>query len=1333
MNSEFIHFLTNKLQTGNLKSIHLNALPGNYATRLDIRQLDALKPKIIQTEETENVKSKTFAEEFLFDNLLTKTKFRFKINFDKIRKQKLDDSLQKRVNLIARKLNSIVNQNEDNYLEHGIKTFSFAYPFLIKRSKKDPSKIIKAPVIIWNLDIKRSNRKQNEWIIEQTEDAPININEVLISHIANEDSIIIDNLSQDFLEDKLIDKSEIVQVVNSLLKKLNSYQEIKDIELEVCPDKKAIEENTDENSRIIWSGIFGLFKTQKQSIVRDTVSLRNINLKNDYQFTYNEDFKTSNNSSVPTDPSQEEIINSLHEKEYKLIQGPPGTGKSQSLTAIITNMLENEKKILVVCEKKTALDVIYNNLKKLDLHKFVAIIDDVNRDRKKIIDRVRQVAESNPQDQLRFNEEMYDTRLKLFTKMVNDFNQKHHNLVKNIFLGYNIQDIVAEYIKLKKIEESDEQLLKDIDFKFSEEEYNSITLKVDKAVDLFDEIPKEALCYDILSKENFKNEYSIITENQIHELLVKDIEFLEQIKKEYFYLHNLKLLKLPGNFSFEYHQTEFDKFATNVKEVIKYWSNIEKETDKTKLYLDNVKHLNNNSLQEKINEISTLKENIDKYLENTTKIDKQLDAIKLQKDKLPSTIDTNNINFTRSNWFNAIFSENHKSIRQFQAFYKTSCEKIRDLINHNQLNGIDINLRTMIKRSIPIEEDLINLSETLKKCVNNQNWYQEYHNWRYFFDNLDETSQNCITLLRNNYKQQQWNNLFKLNYINLLIELKIRKGSNYNYNSKAIKKIGIMQDDLKKLHKYKISKIWNAKAETAIQTYNKKSNIKWLFNYRKNSKYAKKNTLRTIIHEEFDLFTDIFPVVLVNPIVCSSIFPLTPNLFDLVLFDEASQLRLEDTFSALIRAKIKVISGDTHQMPPTSYFSSDIALDAEVEEEDKSPSISYDKTHPLFLAESESLLDFANNLNPQKINTSFLDYHYRSRHPKLIDFSNAAFYKKRLIPMPEVTDYKPVHYINVKGTYNKNNTNYDEAKSIVDFLKNKYACNSPKKYPSLGIASFNMQQRNLIKDLINDECVADEEFREKMNKIGKQEEWFVKNLENIQGDERDTIIISTTFGLNAEGKFKQNFGQINTEKGYKLLNVLITRAKKEIYVFSSVPDEYISNYQDDIETKGNKGKAIFYAYIDYCRAIETDNEAQRQSILKLLSKNSEVNKPLTNINRPLSTFKTEIHDYLIKYISPDHVVRNYKLGGYTIDFVITNKEGKAIVAIECDGASRHKTKQAFSHDLHRKKIFEAQGLRFLHIWSKAWHPNPEKALEGMLVFIRKSFDYEDFIKPTQKD
>ena len=185
---KFIKTLRQKLTVGNARSVHLNSLPGRYATRLDLSNLSSVKENL--------------PDDFI-KTLLSKPNFNFEISLNHLDTSKLEEEERIKVNLLAKRLNSLYYENNDNFLEFGIQTFGFGFPLLIRRDKQTNASIIAAPLLIWNLDIQKSSTTANKWIIKRGDDYPISINEVLISHIQKDENISINRLDGEYLEDAL--------------------------------------------------------------------------------------------------------------------------------------------------------------------------------------------------------------------------------------------------------------------------------------------------------------------------------------------------------------------------------------------------------------------------------------------------------------------------------------------------------------------------------------------------------------------------------------------------------------------------------------------------------------------------------------------------------------------------------------------------------------------------------------------------------------------------------------------------------------------------------------------------------------------------------------------------------------------------------------------------------------------------------------------------------------------------------------------------------------------------------------------------------------------------
>ena len=295
--------------------------------------------------------------------------------------------------------------------------------------------------------------------------------------------------------------------------------------------------------------------------------------------------------------------------------------------------------------------------------------------------------------------------------------------------------------------------------------------------------------------------------------------------------------------------------------------------------------------------------------------------------------------------------------------------------------------------------------------------------------------------------------------------------------------------------------------------------------------------LREIIERGWDMgLMNLRPVWLMNPDTASQLLPLRAGMFDVIIFDEASQIPIENALPTLYRAKRAVISGDEKQMPPTNVFIKRFGDDEDHDSDDE------DLDEMMSAAERDALEDTWNrreikdcsdllSLGKTVLPRSMLQIHYRSKYRELIAFSNAAFYGNHLsVPVrhPEsvIQNIRPIEVIRVDGVY-ANQTNRQEAEKVVDLLAEKWL--SPER-PSIGVVTFNAKQADLIEDVLAERADTDPAFRQALSHErdrqhgGEDMSFFVKNVENVQGDERDMIIFSSTFGRDEEGSFRRQFG-----------------------------------------------------------------------------------------------------------------------------------------------------------------------------------------------------------------
>ena len=401
--------------------------------------------------------------------------------------------------------------------------------------------------------------------------------------------------------------------------------------------------------------------------------------------------------------------------------------------------------------------------------------------------------------------------------------------------------------------------------------------------------------------------------------------------------------------------------------------------------------------------------------------------------------------------------------------------------------------------------------------------------------------------------------------------------------------------------------------------------------------------------------------------------------------DEASQLKPEDALGAVARGGQLVVVGDPKQLPPSTFFERQLDMDPDEETADEASAVE----------EHESILDVAKAVY-QPVRQ--LRWHYRSRHGGLIAFSNVEFYRNRLLVFPSPSTkagHEGIQFRHVaNGVYEAGHAKWNrpEAERVVNSISNHM-----QAFPelSLGVVALNFQQRELIDELLT-ERIRNDDIAQRFIERHKEaaEPFFVKNLENVQGDERDVIFISVTYGRDQNGNLFQRFGPINQAQGPRRLNVLFTRAKHKIVVFSSIDP-------DEIRTDGStsRGVTILKGYLNYAKSGRLDTESYPE-------------RP------PESDFEIAVSSLLAA--RGFECVPQIGVAGFFIDIAVRHplKDGTFILGVECDGASYHSARSARDRDRLRQMILENLGWNMHRIWSTDWFKDSRREIEKVAERIR---------------
>lgn len=448
---------------------------------------------------------------------------------------------------------------------------------------------------------------------------------------------------------------------------------------------------------------------------------------------------------------------------------------------------------------------------------------------------------------------------------------------------------------------------------------------------------------------------------------------------------------------------------------------------------------------------------------------------------------------------------------------------------------------------------------------------------------------------------------------------------------------------------------------------------------------------RRLVERLPNLLPKLKPCFLMSPLSVAQFLDPSMPKFDIVVFDEASQIPVWDAVGAIARGTEVIVVGDSKQLPPTSFFRTlEGGDEADIDEDD--------------VEDMESILK---ECNASGIPALRLKWHYRSRHESLIAFSNYHYYQNELMTFPSPEERSPSMGVTFRhvpeGVYDRGGTrtNRVEAERVVAEVVRMLL--DPDDTDSIGIVTFNQAQQTLIQDLLDAQRREHPEI-ERFFTAESEEPVFVKNLENVQGDERDTIIFSVGYGPDKSGRPSMNFGPLNKEGGERRLNVAVTRAKRRLIVYSSMTSDMI-----DLRRTRVTGVVHFKQFLDYA---ERGPESLEEFTGHAMPAKAD------------TRFEHALRDRLVE--------RGYEVdervgcAGYRIDLAIRDrkKPGRYLLGIECDGGQYRAASTARDRDRTRPAVLRGLGWNLIRIWSTQWHVSPEKCLAQIDAAVVAAQDAE---------
>ena len=923
------------------------------------------------------------------------------------------------------------------------------------------------------------------------------------------------------------------------------------------------------------------------------------------------------------DYSQSEVVKKVDEMGNMVIYGPPGTGKSQTIVNIITDAIAKNKRVLVVSQKKAALDVVYSRLGPLS--EKAMYISDETKEKKSFYDRCFEAHRKDEVDSLvdvaalqaEYNE--LQGRIDAEERSLDEI---YHLLNDKRPFGLSLSEMYNSSYMLAK----------------NTTEYSTyLNLIKEKEIMALDYKALSDALFSIKAKNIQKTYYDYLVSKEKNPLIDNmmpglDIQTLVEVKGQ---LEEVQKSKRGFFYIFKY---------PYARQVLAHYSKLDnpaslKAIVKTQARLDYPKKAFRAKVEAEIEQ---------QFVETVLAIEdfvSEYDFLKraMTKDGYISVID----NILRGNY----------------AYVKLVHEALDNYISQRDVGRL---LETLDKNMIAI----LNFAYTTSR------------NYSHYLDII-----NTVLPIRIYHEVIHYEEVCK-NELAKLVDFP-------NITARIYK--------LKDAELSVAYKLCSGKNSTEYRTlYENAPNGKdFLYQI---SKEQKLWSIRRTMDIYGDFILALFPCWLLSPENVSSILPLTKNLFDIVIFDEASQVFIESTIPTIYRGKNIVVAGDAKQLRPSATFMKRyLGADPDMQ----------DNLSVAAALEVDSLLDLA----VARYTSANLTYHYRSRHSELIDFSNSAFYNSKLQVAPNISKNKkdrPIERYKVAGVWH-DRTNKAEADKIVEILKNIFA--TRKHNESIGIITFNSDQQTCIADAIDAAAKRDPDFRSEVVKekyrldSGEDTSLFIKNLENVQGDERDIIIFSIGYAKNDAGRIYTNFGSLSSEGGENRLNVAITRAKSKIIVVTSIEPEELK-----VDDSKNAGPKLLKEYLTYVRAVAEGDEDHVKAVLAGLDP-SEIKAE--SMFLPSLDIESEMKERLEKL-------------GYRVDLGLGNrnsrislaiydeKSDRYLVGVEIDKDAFNSSESSMERDVYKPKFLEARGWNIIRVWSRDWWLSPGKVIKTITTAAEKA-------------
>ena len=1217
--------------------------------------------------------------------------------------------------------------------ETGVSVAYMAFGFVCWNEGSDSKSEYKAPILLMPI-ILSNESSLSPWFIKTVEDDMI-VNPTFNFKLENEHGVTLPEYNDEGFDSYIGQVEQIVSKLGWTVSQECKIGIFSFLKLNMYQDLKNNQETILQNNNV-------------RMLLKEDFEPQGISIENGGHHLNNPLVELHN--VVDADSSQIEAIEMAKSGLSFVLQGPPGTGKSQTITNIIAECLSDSKKVLFVSEKQAALNVVYDKLKKAGLEEFCLELHSHKANKKDVISDLCAVLRA-PKTAVSQKAAQEIEDKKKNQKTLDEYEEELHKPRENINRTlYQLYSAYAECrtvpdIKytIKGIEQKGEEYLKKtegllrqyvgftpsigyqyknnpwhgyVNLDTSYQNRENVRDALIKTLDALNEF--EALQCKI--REKYGIECDSLKQAGLWESFFCLIAESTTLTPAFFTKPNClylleKMQELAGianhiipirsaldaEYDAEIYKMNSDE---NYKKLTRQFTGFFSRlfSAEYKQIVSDVRLCNKKGKKAKYNALIDLMAKLSDISAKSAQfaetealvrqsfgtgyigIDSDWEMMMRQTGKLKGLFEEG-IALTSAERFSEGGYEENK--REFMALSE-------ELSLFLQKTGAckDILIKSFDKEVFDVEKESLSKARIKLQCCLDK--FDHIDNWCNFNNVLSELKKYEVLpfvdiMIDGNVQPEDMLMSYRKNFLCQWIDYIQHLTPALTYFNRVSHDKTIADFAREDETQFSISKV-QIKSELS----SKKPSLDLIASgsalsvlLREGEKKRRQKSIRKLLEETGELVQLIKPCFLMSPLSVSTFLSEGGVSFDTVIFDEASQIFPQDAIGAVYRGKQLIVVGDSKQMPPSNFFNA--LTDADDSDEETGDIIDF-----------ESILDLCSTSMPQ----IRLKWHYRSRFEQLIAYSNKNFYNNTLVTFPSSkadARWRGVDFYHADGIFDhKGRNNRKEAEFVVDLIYKNI-----EMYPerSLGVVAFSISQQSLIERLL-DKKRAENPSKEFFFRKDAAEPFFVKNLETVQGDERDTIIFSIAYAKDDTGRLSHNFGPLNRAGGERRLNVAVTRAKMNVQLVSSMRHTDI-----DLNRTQADGARLLREYLDYA---ENGNIA--------LARTLTVN-PFVQFD---SEFEMEVCDFLKeKGFSVDTQVG---CSGFRIDLGL-KKPGTSdyVLAIECDGATYHASKNARDRDRLRQQILEGMGWKFYRIWSTDWFKNNSVEKERLLKAAAEAVQYAE--------